>query len=121
MKGRLFLIHWNPAEAEALAAPLVRDGWDVEVEAADGARAWKRLLADPPQVAVIYLTRLPSHGRETARAVHASPAGREIPILLVGGDAEKVEKVRAEVPAGRFIEESELPAALAAYAQADRV
>ncbi len=120
MKGRLFLIHWNAADAEDLAAALIRDGWDVEVEAVDGARAWKRLLASPPQIAVIYLTRLPSHGRETARSVHASPAGREIPILFVGGEAEKVEQVRADVPAGRFIEESELPSALAAYAQSDR-
>ena len=48
MKGRLFLVHWNAAEAAELAAPFEQAGWQVESEAEDGARAGKRILANPP-------------------------------------------------------------------------
>lgn len=112
MKGKLFLIHWKPAEAEDLARPLRNAGWQVEIEAEDGARAGKRILADPPDVVVIYLTRLPSHGRETAHALRSYKAGREIPILFVDGEAEKVEKVRAKMPDARYLGSEDLPAAL---------
>jgi len=63
MTGRIFLIHWHALEAAELATPLEQAGWQVETEAEDGARAGKRLLANPPVAAVIYLTRLPSHVR----------------------------------------------------------
>jgi DNA-binding response OmpR family regulator len=112
MKGKLFLIHWEQAEAEALAEPLRAEGWQVQIEAEDGARAGKRILADPPDAVVIYLTRLPSHGRETAHALRSYKAGREIPILFVDGEAEKVEKVRAKVPDARYLRSQDLQAAL---------
>ena len=36
MASRLFLIHWNDAEAEEKARALREDGWDVQME------RWKR-------------------------------------------------------------------------------
>ncbi len=39
MTGRVILVHWNAAEAEELARPLRSEGWAVEVESQDGARA----------------------------------------------------------------------------------
>ena len=35
--GRLFVIHWNGLQAEQRAGALAGDGWDVEIESADGA------------------------------------------------------------------------------------
>jgi DNA-binding response OmpR family regulator len=118
MKGKLFLIHWKQAEAEELAKPLRAAGWQVEIEAEDGARAGQRILADPPQAVVIYLTRLPSHGRETAHALRSYKAGREIPILFVDGESEKVEKVRFKVPDAAFLRSAELQPALDSLVQA---
>ena len=70
-KGRkLFLIHWNLAEAEELARKFEGAGWQVEVEAEDGGQAYQRMKTAPADILVIYLNRLPSHGRETA---HAEP------------------------------------------------
>jgi DNA-binding response OmpR family regulator len=104
----LLLVHWNEDEAQELAEPLIAAGWQVEVEAEDGARASQRGLDDPPVALVIYLTRLPSHGRETARYLRSRPPGRSLPIIFVGGDPERVEAARTQVPDAEFL----APAAL---------
>jgi DNA-binding response OmpR family regulator len=94
----LFLIHWNAPEAEQLAKPLCAKGWNVEIEAEDGARASKRIKETQPAAVVIYLTRLPSHGRETAAYLQATKAPRHIPIIFVDGAGEALEKTKAKVP-----------------------
>ena len=114
MSARLFLIHWNSREADELAAPLVALGWDVEIEAEDGARASTRILADPPDLVVIYLTRLPSHGRETAHYLRSKMLGFDLRIVFVGGAAVKVAAVRARVPEATYIGLDDLPTTLAA-------
>lgn len=112
-KGKLFLIHWNKPEVAKLAAPLRQAGWQVESEAEDGARAGKRILANPPAAVVIYLTRLPSHGRETAHALRSAKAAKRIPVIFVDGAEDKVAKVRANVPDGIFTTSAKLPQVLA--------
>jgi hypothetical protein len=64
-------------------------------------------------VVAVFLTRLPSHGRETARHLRRAKATRALPILLVGGPAEAVEKARAAVPDATFVSPDDLNAALA--------
>jgi DNA-binding response OmpR family regulator len=114
MKGKqLFYIQWNPAEAEARAAALRKLGFTVDIEAEDGARACKHMTESPPDAVVISLARLPSHGRETAKAMKAIKATRDVPILFVGGTEEAVEKARAAVPGAEFATEEELELALA--------
>lgn len=98
MTGKLFLIHWNEAEAELLAEPFRSEGCSVEIESSDGARAGKQIKAQPPDVIVIYLTRLPSHGRETAHGLRSLKATRHLPIVFVDGNEEALEKTRAKVP-----------------------
>lgn len=112
MPSRLFLIHWNEAEAKELAEPLLAAGWQVEWEAEDGARASRRVLAEPPAVVVIYLTRLPSHGRETARYLRSRHGGRNLPFVFVG-DPERAERVRPHVPDAEYVAHEELMATLA--------
>ena len=106
----LFLIHWNQHEAGPLAESLIASGWQVETEAEDGARAASRILADPPAAVVIYLTRLPSHGRETARYLRTKSA---VPIIFVDGADEKLDSVRSKVPDATFVQSSDLRSALA--------
>lgn len=108
----LFLIHWNPGEAENLAAPLREQGWTVEVEAEDGARAVERIREREPAAVVIFLRRLPSHGRETAHALRSMKATRHVPILFVDGEDEKLAKVRDRVPDAVFTTAEDLPAEL---------
>ncbi len=108
MKGNLILIHWNPLEAQELAIPLRADGWDVDVESKDGARAGKKILTRKPDAVVIYLSRLPFHGCITAKGVRSYKGGRHIPIIFVDGKSEAVKKAQSNVPDGLFIKSREL-------------
>lgn len=60
--------------------------------------AYKKVKARPPDVLVVYLTRLPSHGRETAHMLRSVKATRDLPIIFVGGEGEALEKTKAKVP-----------------------
>lgn len=111
-RSKLFLIHWNQAEAESLARGLILSGWDVEYEANDGRRAYESIKADLPAAIVIYLSRLPSHGRETADALRAHKATREVPVVFVGGQGEPLEKTKAKVPGAIYTTEAELSSVL---------
>jgi CheY-like chemotaxis protein len=101
-KGKIFLIHWNKAEALSLVQPIESAGWQVQWEAEDGARASKSIEENPPQAIIIYLTRLPSHGRETAHYLRNRASTRSIPILFVDGNPEAIIKTRAKIPDGIF-------------------
>ena len=116
-KGRAFLIHWNLSEAEEYAQNLRSAGWQVEIEAGDGARAGNAIKVDPPQVVVIYLSRLPSHGRETAHALHSFKVTRNIPIVFVDGKEEAVEKTKVKVPDAIFTTSEELEHAIQKISQ----
>ena len=108
MKGRLFLIHWNSMEAIAYRGFLQRAGWDVAVEAQDGGRAVRAIRADPPQAVVIYLTRLPSHGRQTASHLQSLASTQYIPIIFVGGKKDVVNTTRQEVPGAIYTPQAQL-------------
>jgi DNA-binding response OmpR family regulator len=113
MKGRLFLIHWDMAEAEERAGRLRAEGWEVEVEAEDGAAACRRIKEARPVAVVVELTRLPSHGRETADSLRRAKATRAVPILFVGGRGLALAKTRAKVPDAVYTTPEGLAEALA--------
>ena len=94
---RVRLIHWNAAEAEERAARLA--GADVEVDHAPLNPAGLRdLRANPPDVFVIDLGRLPSHGRDVGVAMRQTRATRTVPLVFVDGDPAKVSRVRQLLP-----------------------
>lgn len=73
-----------------------------------------------PDVVVLDLDRLPSHGREIAFALRSSKSARHIPILFAGGQAEKIARVRAEFPDAAFAAWPEASAALSHVLAAPR-
>ena len=115
-KGRLFVIHSDAAEASELTAPLVQDGWEVTLETEDGARATRAILAAPPDAVVVALDRRPSHGRETVLALTAAKAGRDIPVIFVGGEAAALDKTKSKFRDAQFVSADGLRRALARYA-----
>jgi len=119
MKGRLFLIHWNQTEAEAHAQKLRDEGWQVELEFEDGARAGKAIKSAPPDAVVIYLTRLPSHGRQTAHYLTETKATRQVPIVFVGGQSEALQKTKAELPEAIYTSQEQLSRALSQFAKTE--
>jgi hypothetical protein len=58
----------------------------------------KQLRVNLPQLFVIDLDRLPSHGREIGVWLRQSAATRHIPLVFAGGAPEKVEPIRKELP-----------------------
>lgn len=114
-ENKLFLIHWNRLEAAELARKFEQAGWQVEIEAEDGSRAYQRMKTEPMAVIVIYLTRLPSHGRETAHALRSLKATRHIPIIFVGGQGEALEKTKAKIPEAVYTTETEVLEVLNRY------
>jgi hypothetical protein len=107
------VIHWQVTEVEELAATIRAYGWQTTgVESEDGARAAKAVRADPPDVLVISLARLPSHGRHTAAYLRQVKAIQALPIVFVGGTKEAVTKTREQVPDAVYVSLQGLSAAL---------
>ena len=115
MAGRIFLIHWNRAEAEVYAQALRDLDWEVEFEAEDGARGAKAIKASPPEAIVIYHTRLPSHGRQTAAYIYETKATRHLPAIFVSGEGEALAKTKAKLPEAIYTSEGDLANVLARF------
>ena len=98
---RVRLIHWNAQEAAVRAEAIAASGYDVDASPLDQS-GLKALRADPPSAFVIDLSRLPSHGREVASALRSWKTTRTVPLVFVGGEPEKVERVRAILPDAAF-------------------
>lgn len=108
MNEHIFLIHWNEEEVEAKAAALRDLGWQVDLEAADGARAAKRIIENPPRIVLIYLTRLPSHGRETAKYLRSRKATQTLPMIFVDGHEDAITKTQEQVSNAVYTDEENL-------------
>lgn len=90
-------IDWNKDELEARSGLLESLGYRVEVAAFDN-QALQALKRDPPQAVVIALDRRPSQGRDIAMVLRKTRATRFIPLVLVGGDPEKVSGIHEHLP-----------------------
>ncbi len=103
MMIRVQLIHWKADEAAERAERLRSMGYNVEHDERPISTAtFRAMRADPPDVLVIDLSRLPMNGRDVALQVRMSPRTRAVPIVFVGGLPEKRERVREAVPGGLF-------------------
>jgi DNA-binding response OmpR family regulator len=112
LKRKLFLIHWKSGEAMELARPLRMAGWEVEIEAEGGARAGRRVRSFQPDVVVIYLDRLPSHGRQTARYLRSRLETRDMPVIFVNGAQKPLEEIKALLPEAAYTASERLESVL---------
>jgi hypothetical protein len=100
----LFVIHWNRLEAEEFVAPLESHGCTVRIEYEDGGAAHQAIASDRPDAVLVFLTRLPSHGRLAAKALFEDAKTRDVPIVFVGGNEWTVTQTRDEFPRAHFCE-----------------
>ncbi|HUI43263.1 MAG TPA: hypothetical protein VL523_14970 [Terriglobia bacterium] len=70
----------------------------LEVDRRDGPAILRRLRGRPPAAVVISLDRLPIQGRDVGIAIRTGKQTRPVPLLFVGGEANKVERVRRVLP-----------------------
>src|SRR5436309_3071213 len=100
--ARILYIHWNKDEALDTVRMLRAARHTVAYHCDSGEEAWKLLKQKPPDALVVSLERLPSHGRRVAAVTREYKKLRELPVIFVGGAAEKVEVARREFPGATF-------------------
>jgi hypothetical protein len=115
--ARVFYVHWRKDEALATVRGLRAAGHTVryptDTGEGAGSRAWKALKASPPEVLVVCLDRLPSHGRRVAAVTRETKRLAELPVVFVGGAPDKVAQARREFPGARFTTAARLAGLLA--------
>jgi hypothetical protein len=113
MKPLVRLIHWHAAEALDRARRLQQPGYTVEASLPPWPVLSRKLRRRPPAVIVISLDRLPSQGRDIALALLGQKTTRSVPLVFVGGAADKVAALRAKLPDATFRSWAEAAAAVA--------
>ena len=110
--ARVQLLHWKASEAGAYLEVLKAAGHQVKYEPEFSTALLRSWRESPPDVFVIDLSRLPSHGREIAGALRQSRATRQVPIVFCEGAEEKVARVRSELPDAVFCTRKTLDSSL---------
>ena len=95
---RVRLIHWKAAEAAPILQALRTAGYQVDYDENPDYHLSQAIRAELPAAVVIDLSWRPSHGREVGVFLRGSKSTRHVPIVFVDGLAEKVERIREELP-----------------------
>jgi len=111
MTWRVRLIHWNAAEAEEKAAPLVAAGYDVAYETINPTTL-REMRENPPDAVVIDLTRLPSQGRDIGLLLRKYKTTRHVPLVFVEGGPDKVARIKELLPDAVYSEWSRIRSSL---------
>ena len=104
----LFYIHFNEAELKDRLQELTGTGlqlsghWSTENVAKFGDRL--------PDIFVVSLDRLPSHGRQYVDWLWQAKKRRHILVIFVDGKPDKVEAAKEKFPAAVYCTRKELPA-----------
>jgi len=88
-------------------AGLEATGCEVDARAPDGPDFFKKLKLNPPEVFIIDLSRTPSQGRDIQGRdigvyLRTAKPTRNVPLIFVGGDQGKVDKVKRLLPDASF-------------------
>lgn len=94
---RIRLIHARPDEARKRVVALHAAGYNVDYSKS-GPRLLTELRANPPQVAIIDLTRVPSQGRDLGVYLRKHRSTRQVSLVFAGGEGEKLARVKALLP-----------------------
>jgi hypothetical protein len=95
---RIRLVHWNAEEAAGRIATLESAGYAVEHETRAGPPMLRSIRDDPPAAVAIDMTRIPSQGRDVGLALRHHGGTRHVPLVFVGGDPAKIERVKELLP-----------------------
>ena len=106
------LVHWKAAEAPERIEWLCSAGFEATFRPLDTLDDMKALSADPGDAVVIDLGRLPSHGRELGVYLRSRKSSRGTPLLFVGGQPDKVQRVRDVLPDAAYAAWSDVGEAL---------
>ncbi|MBI3319506.1 MAG: hypothetical protein HYZ89_02835 [Candidatus Omnitrophica bacterium] len=109
--AKIFLLHWHEAEAKERASGLRSAGHDVLLHwSTESSPPLKDVL---PDIAVISLDRLPSHGRAVAEWLWEAKKRQHIPIIFAGGEPSKVDATRVRFPKAVYCSTASMVGAVA--------
>jgi len=95
---RVRLFPWKSKEAEVLVAKLRAAGVEAVHRAETQSPSVRELKESGAVAVVIDLSRLPSHGKYVGAWVRGAKSTRHIPLVFVGGEAEKVAAIKKQIP-----------------------
>ena len=107
---KVFFIHFNEKELKEKIQPLKQAGHTVEYHFSTETVADFR--DELPDILVVCLDRLPSHGRRYAEWLWEAKKRQHIPIIFCGGKPEKVITVKEKLPKAIFCSNEKLLATL---------
>lgn len=94
-------VHWNEQELVERIEPLKAAGHHIIPHHISGH---KLSFDQLPDVFIISLDRLPSHGKAIAEWVWEAKKRQHIPIVFEGGQAEKITSFEERFPKAIFVE-----------------
>ena len=103
---KVFFIHFNEKELKEKIQPLKQAGHTVEYHFSTETVA--NFRDDLPDVLVICLDRLPSHGRRYAEWLWEAKKRQHIAIIFCGGKPEKIITVKEKLPKAIFCSNEKL-------------
>jgi hypothetical protein len=110
--ARVRVIHWEANEAEALVRVLRAAKHTVDYCEQVDLTVLRGVRDSPPEAIVIDLSRLPSRGREVATFLRGHKSTRHVPLVFVGGDTAKVERVQQVLPDALYVAAAQVRAAV---------
>jgi hypothetical protein len=93
---KIFFIHFNEAELKEKIRPLREVGYNVDYHFSTATVV--DLRDDLPDVLIVSLDRLPSHGTRYAEWLWEAKKRQHIPIIFCGGKPEKIIAVKEKLP-----------------------
>ena len=102
----LFFIYFNEAELKEKIQPLKKAGYKVDFHFSTETPA--NFKENLPEILVISLDRLPSHGKAYAEWMWEAKKRQHIPIVFCGGKPEKVMAVKEKFPNAVFCSNEKL-------------
>lgn len=109
---RVALIHWKEGEAAERLSKLEAAGAAAEFVTPDGSKGLRVIAEQPPDVIVIDLSRLPSHGKAVGVEFRRRKATRHVPLIFVDGVKERVDAIRALLPDATYTQWDRIQEAL---------
>lgn len=108
--ARVHLLNFNADEVDARAEALRAAGHAVKTDAYSGSI--KVVRDGDPEALVINLGRAPSNGTQLAAVIRQSAWGRNVAIVFVDGEPEKIERAKKLLPDATYTSWAKVKSAL---------
>jgi hypothetical protein len=118
MPKLLRLISWNPQAAAERARELEKAGFKVHAGPAPSKQLATHFRDLAPAAVVIDMDKLPSHGRAVGVVLRTTKGRRHLPLVFAGGEPEKVERARRDMPDACFTDWKRAAQAIKRYVSA---